>query len=101
MEIFEIADYRLNIIFARSHDHIVMLYDKNRLVARLFFRKDQETVHITKADNVYSVIYNTRHYPSVVDLLRNEKPVYFHYYESGATLSTSREPVGEAEMGLS
>lgn len=37
-------------------------------------------------------------YPWVLDLLRNEKPVYVWLYESGrALLSTSVEPVGEEE----
>jgi hypothetical protein len=37
-------------------------------------------------------------YPWVLDLLRNEKPLYVWLYESGrALLSTSVEPVGEEE----
>ena len=37
-------------------------------------------------------------YERVLDLLRNEKPLYVWLYESGrALLSTSLEPVGEGE----
>jgi hypothetical protein len=38
--------------------------------------------------------------PSVTDLLRNEKPMFFNWYPTTkiATLSTSDEPVGEAEV---
>jgi hypothetical protein len=39
-------------------------------------------------------------YNWVLDLLRNEKPVYIWLYDSGqALLSTSAEPVGEGETG--
>ncbi len=38
-------------------------------------------------------------YERVLDLLRNEKPVYVWLYESGrALVSTSAEPVGEEEV---
>ena len=40
--------------------------------------------------------------PRVLDILRNEGPVYFHRYPHWPTMgmiSTSREPVGEGELG--
>lgn len=39
--------------------------------------------------------------PRILDILRNEKPVYFHQYLDWPTMgliSTSEEPVGEGEI---
>ena len=36
-------------------------------------------------------------FEGVVDILRNEKPVYMRFAQSRAFLSTSKEPVGEDE----
>ena len=56
-----------------------------------------------RADLGYPLIsYPSTAFPSVIDLLRNEKPVYFTWYDSLPTrafgaVGTSREPVGESE----
>lgn len=34
---------------------------------------------------------------SVVDVLRNEKPIFIHFAANSAFLSTSEEPVGEGD----
>lgn len=36
-------------------------------------------------------------YPYIVDLLRNEKPVYYSFNTSQAYLTTAKEPVGAGE----
>jgi hypothetical protein len=36
-------------------------------------------------------------FDGVVDLLRNEKPMYIYFAQGRAFLSSSREPVGESE----
>jgi len=38
-------------------------------------------------------------FPDAVDLLRNEKPVFFQWSDAtGVRLSTEQEPVGEEEL---
>jgi hypothetical protein len=55
-----------------------------------------------RVDLGYPLIsYPASNLPAVVDLLRNEKPVYFVWYDYRPTrcfgaVSTSREPIGEA-----
>jgi hypothetical protein len=41
-----------------------------------------------------------RHFARVLDMLRNEKPVYFSWWREAQSmhLSTAKEPVGEQEM---
>lgn len=36
-------------------------------------------------------------FENVLDVLRNEKPVYIYYAQNRGFLSTSKEPVGEGE----
>lgn len=36
-------------------------------------------------------------FENVLDVLRNEKPVYIYFAQNRAFLSTSKEPVGEGE----
>lgn len=37
-------------------------------------------------------------FQSVLDILRNEKPVYIYFAQGRGFLSTSKEPVGEGEV---
>jgi hypothetical protein len=52
--------------------------------------------------NAAEVSYPFDTFPSVVDLLRNETPVYFTWFDYSPTnrfgaIETSREPIGEQE----
>ena len=54
-------------------------------------------------DTATSLYYRLQHLPMVLDLLRNEKPMYFMFSGSGPGfengIKTTPEPVGEAEPG--
>lgn len=49
--------------------------------------------------NVFDIYYPMSTWAQSVDLLRNEKPVYFFYDDSSntAVIKTSDEPIGEEE----
>ena len=49
--------------------------------------------------NIYYVYYHADNYPAMIDILRNEKPLYFYYNHDNheSYVTTSNEPVGEAE----
>lgn len=49
--------------------------------------------------NVFDIYYSMTTWSQCVDLLRNEKPVYFYYDDSNntAVITTTDEPVGESE----
>jgi hypothetical protein len=49
--------------------------------------------------NVFDVYYHTADWGAIIDLLRNETPVYFNYHETSnaAQIYTGDEPVGEEE----
>jgi len=47
----------------------------------------------------FQVYYAADRYPTFIDLIRNEKPLYFYFNLENATsyITTSDEPVGEGE----
>jgi hypothetical protein len=47
---------------------------------------------------VIRLFYTVREFPTVIDMLRNEKPVYLIYDGQVSRVSTSLEPVGEGEL---
>ena len=50
--------------------------------------------------DVFDVYYRLDTWDAIVDVLRNESPVHFHYSDSSnsAQIYTGQEPVGEGEL---
>lgn len=84
---------------------IIGLRDEGgRLVGAAYFHLDASKMpgaDTQKASGYVSCHYAEADYPHVLDLLRNEKPVYVEF-EAGvgnvASIRTSAEPVGEGEL---
>ena len=57
----------------------------------MFFESDAESNGIIRMHLPSSMFQN------VLDVLRNEKPVYIYFAQGRGFLSTSKEPVGEGE----
>lgn len=84
----------------------VRLHWENRQRATLWFYRDSVTTLAANASFISGGITNyygrfrQAQMPDCVDLLRNEKPAYFHWNDTtmGVFLSTGAEPVGEAEL---
>lgn len=57
----------------------------------MFYEDDYEKDGIIRMHLPSSMFQN------VLDVLRNEKPIYIYFAQNRGFLSTSREPVGEAE----
>ncbi|MDX1686121.1 MAG: hypothetical protein R3275_12865 [Saprospiraceae bacterium] len=49
-------------------------------------------------EEIVKVYFRYEQFRDIVDLLRNEEPVYLFYSGQLAYLTTSREPVGEGEL---
>ncbi len=77
----------------------IALYDaKNRVKAYLrfndpgmFFENDYES------NGIIHMHLPSAMFQNVLDVLRNEKPVYIYFAQNRGFLSTSAEPVGEGE----
>lgn len=82
---------------------IVGLYDTSSLVAALYFIDDPNAM--PAGDNLPNTgqpmsFYPMTEFPRIIDLLRNEGPVYYQQLASWpgmASISTSLEPVAEGE----
>jgi hypothetical protein len=78
--------------------------DNDKLIGAAYFHQDSTTMpdaDTQKASGYISCHYLAADYPQVLDILRNEKPVYVEFeVEAGniANIRTSAEPVGEGEQ---
>jgi hypothetical protein len=57
----------------------------------MFFENDYESAEIIRMHLPSAML------PSVLDVLRNEKPIHIYFAAGKALLGTSREPIGEEE----
>ena len=78
--------------------------DNDKLIGAAYFHQDATRMpgaDTQKATGYISCHYLATDYPRVLDILRNEKPVYVEF-EAGvgniANIRTSAEPVGEGEQ---
>ena len=77
----------------------IALYDTNDKTAAflrfndpgMFFENDSQSGGIVRMHLPSAMFQN------VLDVLRNEKPVYIYFAQGRGFLSTSKEPIGEAE----
>ncbi|MGE0229744.1 MAG: hypothetical protein AB7I38_10770 [Dehalococcoidia bacterium] len=96
----EIKSYRLALF---SHGAKVSLYDaQGGQFGAAYIRPESEPLkeNYQDADGIYRVYFHYSRLPALVDLLRNESPVYLHYWHEGGLnchLASGLEPVGEGE----
>lgn len=79
------------------------LFDRQRklLCAIAFVPDEQELTQPEESANGHVAMQmHEKHFARVLDMLRNEKPVYFGWWREAQSmhLSTAKEPVGEQEM---
>lgn len=83
----------------------INLYDKiDEVIGVLqFFDQGLEIAESMDYDPFY-IQYPISKFPYIVDILRNEKPIFVGYWENKhgkyGRICTGREPVGEAEIHL-
>jgi len=106
--VIQIQNYQYYVFSSRdsssSPSTVVLLYDpSNTLVGSLWFVKEPGALPTaSQAGNVYLLAYSYADLPVIVDMLRNETPVYLIVDPAGSVinwrLSTFEEPVGEGEL---
>jgi len=96
----EVSSYHLAVF---SEGATIALCDaKGATFATAYVRPESETLTENYQDGsgMYRLYYHQSSLLALVDMLRNERPVYLHYWFQGGVnchLATSLEPVGEAE----
>lgn len=103
-ESFVINYYQFYIFSSRDQGNSVVIgYGDGGKVVYIHFVGEQPSLPETRKidDNRYIMYYSKVDLSNIVDMLRNEKPIYFIYMSTGTNnsrLSTGSEPVGEGEL---
>jgi len=96
---FQAGHSKEDLIYPRI---IVKCYHDDDFLLQINFYPDSknlpENYYDVKSNLVY-LRYRLAMYPKVIDLLRNEKPIYFSYSEKSNVgyVRTGKEPVGEGD----
>ena len=95
----QIGKYKLTKYVGASSSGVIFLYNTNNAtIANLYFGNDNRPPPASSyTGNKYVFYYRARDWPHVVDILRNEKPLFIHWFSTSGYLGTDREPVGEEE----
>ncbi len=102
-ESIEIKNYEYYVFSSRENsiaNAVVLLYSDAGYLGGAFFGNSPEPLKPAEksASGVYGLYYAMADLPVILDMLRNEKPVYLIFDGPANTrLSTSQEPVGEGE----
>lgn len=100
-ETIEVIRYTYHCFSSRERNDIALfLYDEHsRVIAQVLAVPDGEPLPPAERRDGRAILYYHRAaIPQVVDLLRNESPVYLLWGEGRNTaLATGYEPVGEGE----
>lgn len=104
-EVKEIKKYSYSVFSSRHLGNEViadiMLSSDNTFLGYAHFLADGAALpKAEKKFNLYNLYYHQKDLPAVVDMLRNEKPVYIIFIEDdfkNCRISTMQEPVGEGE----
>lgn len=78
----------------------IHLFDaRNRMVGSVDFYDEGQPLPGDQKDSIIHMALPASHIHGVVDMIRNEKPIFLAWQETlqNAYLGTSQEPVGEGE----
>ncbi len=99
----EIKDYRLAMFSSGEGAAKISLFDSaGKNFATAYVRPDSETLPQAYEDpsGMFRLYFQLSRLGELVDMLRNEAPVYVHFWTktgNNSHIATQREPVGEAE----
>jgi len=104
-EVKEIKKYSLSIFSSRYDENevisAIMLSSDTSFYGYLHFLADgSELPQAKKQYGLFYMYYHQMDYLAIVDMLRNENPVYLIYNEDdhkNCRITTMQEPVGEGE----
>lgn len=108
IEIKTIEKYSCMIFSSRSGDAdtkaTILLTAENKFLGYLHFMADGCVLpEPEKKYDLYYFYFHFQDLPSIVDMLRNESPVYIFYMDENkqnCRISTTMELVGEGEMSM-
>lgn len=99
----EIKQYQYYTFSSRDSsiaNSVILLYGDAGYLGGAFFSTSDEPLKPAEQfpSGVYGLYYHYRDLPGIIDMLRNEKPVFLIFNgEQNTRISTTAEPVGEGE----
>ena len=102
-EVKEITSYKYYTFSSRDSsiaNTVILFYGSEAYLGGAFFSNSDEPIKPAQkySSGVYGLYYKYSDLPNIIDMLRNEKPVYLIYNGAVNTrISTASEPVGEGE----
>lgn len=103
-ESHEIKQYKYYTFSSRDAskaNSVILFYGTSGYLGAAFFSNDEDTSlepAVKHPSGVYGLRYRYSDLPIIIDMLRNEKPVYLIFNgERNSRISTTPEPVGEGE----
>ena len=99
---FQAGRIENNLVHPRT---IIKCYHDNEYVLQVSFYPDKKSIPENYYDinsNLVYLRYSMSMYSYILDILRNEKPIYFSFSEKTKLgyVRTGKEPVGEGEIEL-
>ncbi len=99
---FQSGKTEKNKIYPRA---IIKCYHDDEFLVQLNFYSEKRTLPVNYHDEKFNLIYlryPISMYGHILDILRNEKPIYFSYSPKTnlGFIRTGKEPVGEGEEAL-
>jgi hypothetical protein len=103
---FEVATYNYYLWSSRERGKVnLILKGTGGQTCSVWFTEDPDAElpsATEEAPNYYAFRYHLHQLPVLVDMLRNEKPVYVYFNNDNgwdnSRISTADEPVGEGEL---
>lgn len=98
-----IDNYTVNVLSPKPYNGRRLMNIKGSFgTAILWFHPDDATLPDNRKrlnQNIFDVYYHVSFWEPVLDVLRNESPVYFNFSDTSnaAQIYTGNEPVGEGE----
>jgi hypothetical protein len=98
-----IESYTVNVLSPKPYNGRRLMNIKGSFgTAILWFYQDDATLPDNRKrtnQNIFDVYYQANLWQPVLDILRNESPVYFNFSDTSnaAQIYTGNEPVGEGE----
>jgi hypothetical protein len=106
IEVRTITNYSYMLFSSRAEEAeykaVIMITAQTGFLGYINFVSDSNKLpKAVKMYNLYHFYYHMQDMPAIIDMLRNEGPVYLFYQEDDKNMcriSTTMEPVGEGEM---
>jgi len=92
--------YQIHSCLSKEVYAIIRLHSKVGRIAKLIFLRDTSLETACKQDEIdcSTLYYMKSDLPDIIEILRNEKPVYFVHDENNVTrIATGQESVGNQE----